>query len=205
MKKIRKFQIDNIVDYYIASLKTCLDELDRNKLDQVIGIIMDTYKKRKTVFIMGNGGSASTASHMSCDFNKGTLLRHYDEKEKRFKVISLTDNVSLLTAYGNDLDYQDIFIQQLRNLVEKGDVVIAISASGNSKNCIKAIEYANRNGAKTVGLLGFKTGGKLAKIVDVSIIINNMSYGICEDMHLVIDHIITTCITKIKPEHDRNL
>lgn len=204
MNKIKASSINQITDQYISGLKSCLDQLDRQSLETIIELIMDTYHERKTVFIMGNGGSASTASHMSCDFNKGTLLRHYDEKEKRFRVISLTDNVALLTAYGNDLSYEDIFVQQLRNLVERGDVVIAISGSGNSANCVKAVQYAKRCGAQTIGLLGFKTGGKLAKLVDLSIIIKSNHYGICEDMHLILDHIITTCITKIKPEHDRN-
>lgn len=189
---------DKIITDYLQELKRCLDLLPKEKIAKVVSEIVEIFKKNKTIFIMGNGGSASTSSHMSCDLNKGTLRRHYDEREKRFRVISLTDNTALLTAYGNDLSYEDVFVQQLRNLVKKGDLVIAISASGNSPNVIKAVEYASRSGAKTIGFLGFKDGGKLAKLVDLSIIVESESYGICEDIHLVLDHIITTCITRMK-------
>jgi D-sedoheptulose 7-phosphate isomerase len=147
---------------------------------------------------MGNGGSASNASHMASDLGKGTLKRVYDELEPRFKVYSLTDNVALLTAYGNDLSFEDIFVQQLRNLVEERDVVIALSGSGNSKNVIRAIKYAKKRGAFTIGFLGFKTGGKLGTLVDCAVIADTDSYGVSEDIQLVLDHIITSFIAKVK-------
>jgi D-sedoheptulose 7-phosphate isomerase len=198
-----KFTTQNIIDDYLFQLKQCLDRLDRKKIDQIISLLMKAYGNNRTIFILGNGGSAANASHMACDLGKGTLQKHYDEQEKRFKVISLTDNVALLTAYGNDLAYDDIFVQQLRNLVRKNDIVIVISASGNSPNCIKAITYARKMQAITIGLLGFTTGGTLAAMVDMPLIIPSNQYGICEDMHLVVNHLITTCISKIKPIHDK--
>lgn len=198
MKK--KINQEAIINQYLNSLKACLDSLSPREIGKLVSMVMNVYRKGKTIFIMGNGGSASTASHMSCDLNKGTLKRHYDEKEKRLRVISLTDNVALLSAYGNDLSYADIFVQQLRNLVGRGDLVIAISVSGNSLNCFKAIQYAKKCGAGTIGLLGFGTGGRLAEIVDLSVIVASRNYGICEDIHLVLDHIITICIARMKED-----
>lgn len=190
---------------YVNEVKRCLDALDKDKLELAIDMIMQVYKKNKKIFILGNGGSASTASHMSCDLGKGTLQRLYDNTEKRFRVISLTDNVALMTALANDLSFDDIFTQQLRNLVEADDLVIALSGSGNSPNIVKAIKYAKACGAKTVGFLGFKKGGRVGKIVDCAIIVNSNHYGPIEDIHLILDHLITSWIAKIKNIHDKNL
>lgn len=191
------------IQQYINDLKNVLDELDSDKIEKAMDMIMTAYKNSRKIFIMGNGGSASNASHMACDIGKGTLQRIYDEEEKRFRVISLTDNVAIMTALANDLSYEDIFVQQLRNLVERNDLVIVLSGSGNSKNVVKAVTYAKKCGAKTIGLLGFKTGGKLGRMVDCPIVVNSLAYGPCEDIQLVLDHIITSWITKIKEEHDR--
>lgn len=195
-KKLAKTQ--KFIDGYIKELTRCLEKLDKKKIEQVIVILMEAYKKKRKVFIMGNGGSASTASHMASDLGKGTLKRVYDESEKRFQVISLTDNVSLITAYANDLSFNDIFKQQLRNLVAKDDVVIALSGSGESENVVRAVSYAKKCGAKTIGFLGFKTGGKLAKLLDLAIVVDSNSYGICEDIQLILDHIIISFISRIK-------
>jgi D-sedoheptulose 7-phosphate isomerase len=151
---------------------------------------------------MGNGGSAANASHMALDLGKGTLARVYDPKETRFRVISLTDNVATITAYGNDLSFDDIFVQQLRNLVEPNDLVIVLSGSGNSPNVVKAVAYAKGQRAKTIGILGFKTGGKLARMVDCAIIVDSLHYGPCEDIQLILDHIFTSCIAIMKGEVD---
>ncbi|OGG14330.1 hypothetical protein A2773_03465 [Candidatus Gottesmanbacteria bacterium RIFCSPHIGHO2_01_FULL_39_10] len=186
------------VDDYIKELKRCLDRLDRKKISEVIELLIVAYKKGKKIFILGNGGSASNASHIACDLGKGTLLRHYDDNEKRFRVISLTDNVAYLTALANDISYEDIFVQQLRNLVDKGDLVMVLSGSGNSSNVIKAVKYAKKKGALTIGFLGFEDGGKLGKMVDTAVIVDSRSYGPCEDIQLVLDHIITGWISKIK-------
>lgn len=205
MKDIQKAAGKKLIKDYIRELKFCLAHLDVNKINQVVHILLKAYSDGKTVFILGNGGSASTASHMACDLGKGTLQRVYDRKEKRFRVISLTDNVAVMTAYGNDLSYADIFVQQLQNLVVEEDVVIAISGSGNSTNVIKAVRYAKKNGAITIGFLGFKTGGKLAQLVDIAIIADSKRYGPCEDIHSILNHLITTCLAQMKKTHDMRL
>lgn len=201
-KEGKQSSAKQFIQQYIDELVRCINVLDTDKLLEVFDILMKAYKHNKKVFILGNGGSASTASHMACDMSKGTLSRIYDKREKRLKVISLADNVALMTAFANDLSYDDIFVQQLRNLVEPGDVVIALSGSGNSPNVIKAIEFAKLSGAKTIGILGFKTGGKVAGLVDCAIITDSIFYGPNEDIQLVLDHIITAWISKVKHIQD---
>lgn len=193
-----KLSIGKLADDYAGELKAALSSLDKEKLQKAFDMLMKAYKKDKRVFVLGNGGSASTASHMASDLGKGTLARVYDKGERRLRIMSLTDNVSLLTAYANDLGFEDIFVQQLRNLVEKGDLVVVLSGSGNSLNVINAVRYAKSRGAKTVGLLGFKTGGKLAKLVDCAIIVQSNHYGPIEDVHLAINHILTSWFAEEK-------
>lgn len=187
---------------YLDELIRCLNKLDADKMLEAIEMLLAAYRNNKKVFILGNGGSASAASHMACDLSKGTLQRIYDKREKRLKVISLTDNVALISAFANDLSYEDIFIQQLRNLVESGDVVIALSGSGNSPNVVKAVEYAKNCGAKTIGILGFKTGGKLGSMVDCAIIADSNFYGPNEDIQSVLGHIMTAWISQVKHIQD---
>ncbi|OGG04297.1 hypothetical protein A2Z33_04065 [Candidatus Gottesmanbacteria bacterium RBG_16_52_11] len=194
--------LEDHISSYIMELIRCLVMLDKIKIGEAVGILTQAYRDGKKVFIIGNGGSASNASHMSCDLSKGTLSRIYDDSEPRFKAYSLTDNVAIMTAFGNDLSYEDIFVQQLRNLVESGDVVIALSGSGNSPNVIKAVLYARKCQAKTIGFLGFKTGGKLAAIVDCAVIADSNKYGQCEDIQLILDHILTSWLAIVKAEHD---
>lgn len=177
---------------YLGELIKALGSLNLEDFDAIVNILLKAYKENKQIFIMGNGGSAALASHFACDLGKGTLQNAYDDKEKRFKVISLADNTALMTAYSNDLSYEQVFSQQLKNLVNKDDIVIGISASGNSKNVINAIELAKKNKAITIGLLGFD-GGKLKDIVDFKIWVNSHNYGIAEDIHLALQHMI--CFT----------
>lgn len=194
-------QIKNFPQKYFQELKNALDKLDSEKICKVISILFEAYKKDKKIFIFGNGGSASTASHFACDLSKGTLQNVYNENEKRFRVISLTDNVATITAFSNDLSFEDIFIQQLRNLIEEGDVAVVMSGSGNSPNVVKAIEYAKKCGAITVGFLGFKTGGKLGQLVDYDITVQDDHYGRIEDIHLVLGHLITNSLDDLKKRH----
>lgn len=202
-KKINsKLNSKGFIDGYLSELTRCLALLDRGKIELVIDVLVAAYKKDRKVFILGNGGSATTSSHMACDLAKGTLQRIYDNSERRLKVISLTDNVAVMTAYGNDLGFDNIFVQQLRNLIETDDVVIALSGSGNSPNVVKAIEYAKSCGAKTIGILGFKTGGKLGNMVDYSIIVDSNHYGPIEDIQLTLNHMIAAWIAKVKNIHD---
>ena len=182
---------------YFKELKETIDKISVEDIKRVTNIIYKAYKRDKQIFIIGNGGSASTASHFACDLSKGTLQRIYDEKEKRFRVISLTDNVAHLTALANDLDYNDIFSQQLRNLVNPDDIVIAITGSGNSQNILNAADTASKSGAITIGFLGFD-GGKLKDKVDYYIHIPSNHYGRIEDLHLVLSHLISSYLTEMK-------
>ncbi len=206
IKKTKSAKLDpsSFIDSYLVELTRCIVSLDKTKIEMVIDVLVDAYKKDRKVFILGNGGGASTASHMACDLSKGTLQRIYDNTERRFRVISLSDNVALITAFANDLSFDDIFVQQLRNLIETGDVVIAISGSGNSPNVVKAVEYARASGAITIGFLGFKTGGKLGSMVHYPVLVNSNHYGPIEDIQLVLNHMIASWLAKVKSHHDKN-
>ena len=190
------------IDSYLSEIRHCLEVLDKETLELATDMVMETYRTNGKIFIFGNGGSASISSHLACDLAKGTLRRVYDNFERRLRVISLTDNVALMTAFANDLSYDNIFIQQLRNLIETGDLVIGISGSGNSKNIIKAIAYAKKCGARTIGFLGFKTGGKLKDMVDCAIVVDSNNYGPIEDLHQILGHLLAAWIAKAKSEHD---
>jgi len=194
--------VKNIVQDYFSELKTAVDAISLDDIQKIANVLLSAYKKDKTVFILGNGGAASTASHMSCDLGKGTLKNVYNKREKRFRAISLTDNVATMTAFANDLSYDDMFVQQLHNLVKKGDIVIGISGSGNTPNIIKALMYAKDQGAITVGFLGYHNGGKAKEFVDYDITIQSASYGIIEDLHLALGHVFTSCLSYVKKHAD---
>lgn len=194
----------HFIDSYFQEVIKCIVLLEKKSLEQIIELIMEAYRNEKKIYILGNGGGASTASHLACDLGKGTLARVYDRSEKRLHVLSLADNVALMTAYANDLSYDDIFVQQLRNLVERGDVLIAISGSGNTKNVLSAVSYAKKVGAKTIGLTGFNTGGKLAQIVDMSIIVKTSHYGPLEDVHMMIGHLVSAAVASAKHAESAN-
>ena len=195
--------LDNIDAYISDSLKT-LTCLPRENIVRIIGRLIEAYNNGNQIFILGNGGSASSASHFACDLGKGTLKHRCNEREKRFRIISLTDNFPLISAYANDISFDEIFSQQLRNLIVRNDLVIVLSGSGNSRNLIKAVDYAKKCGAYTIGLLGFNKGGKLAKLVDDSIIIQSSNYGQIEDSHLILNHMITYCISQFKEDYDKS-
>ncbi len=184
----------DIIKEYFYKLNEGLNNLDKNQINKIIDVLYNAWDQEKQIFILGNGGSASTASHFACDIGKGTLGRNYNDKSvKRFKVISLTDNVATITAYGNDLSFDDIFSQQLTNLVCKDDVVIAITGSGNSTNVIKALEVARQSKAITVAFLGFD-GGKVKNMVDYPLIFKDDHYGRVEDAHLILEHLISSAL-----------
>ena len=178
---------------YLNQFKKTLESLDLEDLNSIIDSLLKAYREDKQVFIMGNGGSAVLASHFACDLSKGTLNNVYNDKEKRFKIISLTDNVALMTAYSNDLGYEHVFSQQLKNLLNEDDIVIGISSSGNSSNIINAINLAKKNKAVTIGFMGFD-GGKLKDIVDLKIWVNKNNYGMVEDIHSALQHMICSII-----------
>jgi len=175
---------------YCDYLSQVIANLDHNKVGEIIDIFLETQKNGRFVYFIGNGGSAATSTHFACDLGKGTKTDNY-----KFKTFSLADTLSTFTAIGNDDGYDYVFKNQLENLLEKGDVVVSISASGNSKNLVTAIEYANSVGATTVSLLGFD-GGKMKDISKVSLVIETPKgeYGPVEDMHMILDHLMTTYI-----------
>lgn len=177
------------VQEYIDSLQNTLDNLPMEQIEQVIEVLLEAQQARKTVFIFGNGGSASTASHFACDLGKGTA----QPGVPRLRVISLTDNVELITAWANDTAYEHIFTEQLRGLVEPGDVVIGISGSGRSGNVLNAITLAKQSGATTIGLSGFD-GGLLAALVDIPVVVPNYCMEQIEDVHLILEHTICSTI-----------
>jgi D-sedoheptulose 7-phosphate isomerase len=177
---------------YLQELKRILDSIEGNlimEIDQAATILLEAREKKRTIFIMGNGGSAATASHFVSDLSKGTILKGYP----RFRAIALTDNIPNLLAWANDKSYDDVFMEQLKNLMEPNDVVIGISGSGNSTNVIKAIEYANANGGITVGISGFN-GGKLFQCAKENIHIPCFNMQRVEDIHLIIEHLLISLI-----------
>jgi D-sedoheptulose 7-phosphate isomerase len=186
---------------YVAGLKTVLDNLPVAELDRVAELIEDAHAARRQIFVIGNGGSAATASHMMNDLCKGTLGHKGDAAWPRFRVIALTDNVPLMTAWANDTDYDRVFSEPLRNLAVVGDLLIAISASGNSPNIVAAVEAARELGVKVIGLAGFG-GGKLAQMADVCVTVPSNEYGPVEDVHMILDHILTSYLfAKLKEQH----
>ncbi|MCK4385251.1 MAG: SIS domain-containing protein [candidate division Zixibacteria bacterium] len=182
--------LDDIENYF-SMLEGAIDATDRESINTVVNLLGKAYEEERQIFIMGNGGSASTASHFACDFNKGLSYG----KRKRFKVISLNDNLPILLAYANDVSYENVFVEQLKNFFNPKDYVIGISGSGNSKNVIKAIEYANQNGGITIGFCGY-SGGMLKQIAQfcVHVPINDMQ--ISEDLHMIMTHLIMHVLEK---------
>jgi len=178
----------NFIKSYLAELSSILDRLPLDQIERIKDILIKAYRDGKRIFIMGNGGSATASSHFACDLAKGTTIGNPRMRE-RFKVIALTDNVPLLTAWANDTGYENIFVEQLKNLLEEGDVVIAISASGNSKNVLRAVQYANTKAAITIGLTGFE-GGKLKDMVQECLIVPSSSVERVEDVHLILGHLL---------------
>ncbi len=175
---------------YLDRLNLTIGSLPLESLDSIVNTIHKTYLNRKQIFIIGNGGSASTASHMMNDLNKGTLGHNGDAPWPRFRAIALTDNISLITAWANDADYKLIYSEPLRNLAEPGDLLIAISASGNSPNIVQAVSTAKELGVTVIGLSGFG-GGKLLEMADACFVVPSKEYGPVEDIHMILDHIIT--------------
>jgi D-sedoheptulose 7-phosphate isomerase len=176
----------DLIDAYLTELEQVIHHLSRDEVRAAADALMEAWRQRRQIFILGNGGSAATASHMMNDLNKFTRV----EGKPRFRAIALTDNVPWMTAVGNDQSYAEIFVEQLQNLMQAGDTVIAISASGNSPNVVKAIEYAKANGARIIGFCG-RPGGKLAQLADLKVIIPSDRIGQQEDGHMILDHVLS--------------
>ena len=170
---------------YIAKQKAALDSIPADAVARLIGKLRQAHHEDRQIFVFGNGGSAANASHFATDLGKGAS----DKLGKRFRVLSLNDNVSWMTALGNDYSYADVFAGQLQNYGRPGDIALTMSVSGSSPNCVKAIEWANANGLHTIALVGAKRG-KLAEIAKDVIVIADDHYGRAEDAHMGICHLL---------------
>lgn len=177
---------------YFSILGQCAATLAWDRVDLISHLFYRAYQQERTVYLFGNGGSASLASHFACDLTKGTCFEG-GNGQKRFRAIALTDNLAVLTAWANDSGYEDVFSEQLRGLVQPGDIAFAISCSGNSRNVLKALQGARDAGALTIGLGGFE-GGYMKSLCDVSLIVPSDNMQIIEDLHLSVAHCLFTLV-----------
>jgi D-sedoheptulose 7-phosphate isomerase len=177
------------MDDYLSRLAETLARVRREEISAVIEVLFDAWKHGKRIYVFGNGGSAATASHIVNDLCKLTIV----EGCPRVKAIGLNDNVPLMTAWSNDTNYENIFSEQLRNLVEPGDVILAISTSGHSPSILRALEVGREHHATCMGLTG-DTGGKLKDLVDYCIFVPDSHMGRQEDAHMILDHIIANAL-----------
>lgn len=177
------------VNAYFDNLSRVVGSLPYPTIEEVADVLMHAYETERTIFLFGNGGSAALASHFACDLGKGTA----SGSPKRFRVLALTDNVPLMTAWANDSKYEDIFVEQMSNFIRPQDVAFAISGSGNSANVLAALRAARNAGATTVGLTGFQ-GGQMKPLCDVCVVIPCDNMQIIEDLHLCVAHSIFTAL-----------
>ncbi|TNJ59763.1 SIS domain-containing protein [Paenibacillus hemerocallicola] len=179
------------INTYIALEIDTLKALDVNAINDAMNLIMEAHETEKTIYIFGNGGSSATASHYQNDFNKG-ISEYID---KKFNFHCLNDNMATVMAIANDIGFEEVFRFQLKGHIKPGDLVIAISGSGNSKNVINAVEYAKEQGNKIIGMTGYN-GGKLKQLSDVSLHVPINSMQITEDVHMIFDHMIMSIFYK---------
>lgn len=188
---------------YLEEMREIIDKLPSENINEVIEILFSAWKNGNKIFIMGNGGSASTATHFACDLSKVTIV----QSKKRFKVIGLNDNIPLVSALTNDDGWNEIYVEQLKSHFEKNDVVIAFSVHGGSgkdkagiwsQNLLKALQFAKDNGGTAIGFSGFD-GGSMKELADVCVVVPFNSTPHVESFHLVLEHLITFCLLeKIK-------
>jgi D-sedoheptulose 7-phosphate isomerase len=182
------------ITQYIEAQKTALDSIPTDKVAELIEVFATALKDDRQIFCFGNGGSAANCSHFATDLGKGAS----DKIGRRFRVISLNDNTAWMTALGNDYSYDDVFVRQLENYGRPGDIALSLSVSGNSPNCVKALEWSKSNGLTTVALVGAKKG-RMAEIADLVIAVNETHYGRAEDAEMGICHILCYAFME-KPE-----
>src|SRR5437016_14617988 len=176
---------DSFPALYKSDVLRAIATIDLEKVGQAIEILKEAREQGRHIFVCGNGGSASTASHFVCDMVKGASFG----RNTRFRIMALTDSLPTITAYSNDVDYECIFAEQLKNFAAPGDVVMAISDSGNSPNVLRAVEYANARGCRTIALTG-RNGGKLGLLAELSIQVSNPHMGRIADAQLIVMHMI---------------
>jgi D-sedoheptulose 7-phosphate isomerase len=187
IKEIRRaVPKESSVEGYFQAFSQVIPQLPYQAIEQIISAIMQAAADGRNIFVFGNGGGAATASHIACDLNKGTIA---GENTPRLKVMAFTDNVPMLTAWANDAGYEHVFSEQLKNFVQPGDVVIAISASGNSTNVIYALKAAREAGALTVGMCGYD-GGKMKPLCDICAVVPADHMQIVEDLQHAMAHSI---------------
>src|SRR5436309_12580702 len=170
---------------YQTEVLRAIQEIDLEKVGQAIDVLIRARDEGRRIFVFGNGGSASTASHFVCDMVKGASFN----RSMRFRIMALTDSLPTITAYSNDVGYECVFVEQLKNFAEPGDVVIAISGSGNSPNVLHAIEYGNSIGCRTIAFSG-RNGGKLGPLAELNIQASHPHMGRIEDVHMIVMHMM---------------
>jgi D-sedoheptulose 7-phosphate isomerase len=173
------------ITQYVAAQKAALDTIPVDAVARLIGLLRQAWQDDRQIFVFGNGGSAANASHFATDLGKGAS----DKLSRRFRVLSLNDNVAWMTALGNDYAYEDVFVRQLQNYARPGDVLLTMSVSGSSPNLVKAVEWAARNGLATIALVGGKRG-RLAELAQEVVVIGDTHYGRVEDCHMGICHML---------------
>jgi D-sedoheptulose 7-phosphate isomerase len=176
---------DGTAQTYLSKLAKLLNELDRSQIDNAVKVVADAWQAGQQIITLGNGGSSLTALHFINDWNKSVFLA----TGKPFRGRSLVDNIGLVMSYGNDISFQDIFVEQLKNIFQPGDLVIAISGSGNSENVIRAVRHANENGGVTLGLCGYR-GGKLKELAQHVVWADVDDMQLAEDAHAIFGHIV---------------
>jgi len=174
---------------YFEELNRILCRMPHQTVDRIARVLVKAYERNRVIYLFGNGGSAALASHFACDLGKGIAMR----AGRRFRVLSLTDNVPMLTAWANDARYEDVFAEQLRNFVASHDIVIAISGSGNSPNVLNGLKLARESGAYTIGLTGFG-GGKMKDLCDICLVVPSDNMQFVEDLHVCVSHAIFTIV-----------
>jgi D-sedoheptulose 7-phosphate isomerase len=175
---------------YLAASRATLDGLSVEQIQDVLEELEQAYTHGRQVLIIGNGGSASTASHFACDLAKTILGRPVSQRARRFRVLSLSDNMALITAWANDATFDDVFAEQVRTIGQRGDLLVAITGSGNSPNILAAVDAARDIGMRSVGLLGFD-GGRVRDQLDKYILVDSDHYGHVEDAHMMLAHLLT--------------
>jgi D-sedoheptulose 7-phosphate isomerase len=170
---------------YKTDVLKAIETIDLDRVGQAIDILIRARDEGRRIFVCGNGGSASTASHFVCDMVKGASFN----RDKRFRIMALTDSLPTITAYCNDVGYESVFVEQLKNFAEPGDVVMAISGSGNSPNVLRAVEYGASIGCRTIALSG-RNGGKLGPLAEINIQASHPHMGRIEDVHMIVAHMI---------------
>ncbi|WP_321312863.1 SIS domain-containing protein [Halarcobacter sp.] len=193
--------MEKFINNYTNSLINLLNQIDQKSIVKIVESLEYTLQKSSKIYIIGNGGSAATASHMANDLDVGLKLREI----RNFNVESLSDNPSVCTAIANDIGYENIFYAQIKNKINKDDLLIAISCSGNSPNILKAVKYAKQKGSTIISMTGFD-GGELKNLSDIKFHVqtDKGEYGLVEDIHMILDHIIFSYYISLKPNSKSN-